>query len=227
MYQDKTFLAIIPARGGSKRLPKKNVLDLHGKPLVEWSVEAGLNSNYIDKVVVTSDNLEILDIIKHTSAEVINRPAELASDSSTTFDSIKHTIDSFEKYHYIVLLQPTSPLRTSKHIDEAIELLLKKNADSIVSVCETDHSPLLSNTLPADCNMSNFLKDSVQNKRSQDLEIHYRLNGAIYVCKTNKLLDEKKFILKNNTFAYKMDRDVSIDIDFALDLKIARAIMNS
>ena len=187
MYQNKTFLAIIPARGGSKRLPKKNILNLKGKPLVEWSIEAGLNSKYIDKVIVTSDDAEILDIVKGTGAEAINRPIELASDTSTTFDAIKHVIDSVEIYNYIVLLQPTSPLRTEKHIDEAIELLVNKNADSIVSVCETDHSPLWSNTLPSDCSMSNFIKDDIRNKRGQDLEVYYRLNGAIYICKTNKL----------------------------------------
>ena len=224
MYQNKTFLAIVPARGGSKRLPKKNILNLKGKPLVEWSIEAGLNSKYIDKVIVTSDDAEILDIVKGTGAEAINRPIELASDTSTTFDAIKHVIDSVEIYNYIVLLQPTSPLRTEKHIDEAIELLVNKNADSIVSVCETDHSPLWSNTLPSNCSMSNFIKDDIRNKRGQDLEVYYRLNGAIYICKTNKLLDENSFFLKNNTFAYKMGRDVSIDIDSAVDLKIAGAL---
>ena len=191
---------------------------------MEWSIEAGLNSKYIDKVIVTSDDAEILDIVKGTGAEAINRPIELASDTSTTFDAIRHVIDSVEIYNYIVLLQPTSPLRTEKHIDEAIELLVNKNADSIVSVCETDHSPLWSNTLPSNCSMSNFIKDDIRNKRGQDLEVYYRLNGAIYICKTNKLLDENSFFLKNNTFAYKMGRDVSIDIDSAIDLKIAGAL---
>ena len=103
MYQNKTFLAIIPARGGSKRLPRKNVLDLHGKPLMGWSIEAGLKSKYIDKVIVTSDDVEILDIAKDAMVEVIRRPTELASDTSTTFDAIKHTINSIEKYNYIVI----------------------------------------------------------------------------------------------------------------------------
>ena len=224
MYQNKTFLAIIPARGGSKRLPRKNVLDLHGKPLMGWSIEAGLKSKYIDKVIVTSDDVEILDIAKDAMVEVIRRPTELASDTSTTFDAIKHTINSIEKYNYIVLLQPTSPLRTAKHIDEAIELLVNKKADSVVSVCKTDHSPMWSNILPSDGSMTNFVKDDIRNMRSQDLGIFYRLNGAIYICNTNKFLDEKSFFLKDNAFAYKMDRDVSIDIDRAIDLKIAKAL---
>ena len=224
MYKGKTFLAVIPARGGSKRLPRKNVLDLNGKPLIAYSIEAGLKSKYIDKVIVTSDDDEILEIAKKYKSNTIKRSAKLASDTATTFDTVKHVIDNCEEYNYIILLQPTSPLRTEKHIDEAIELLVNKNADSIVSVCETDHSPLWSNTLPSNCSMSNFIKDDIRNKRGQDLEVYYRLNGAIYICKTNKLLDENSFFLKNNTFAYKMGRDVSIDIDSAIDLKIAGAL---
>ena len=221
MYKDKTFLAIIPARGGSKRLPRKNILDLNGKPLIAWSIEAGLDSKYIDKVVVSSDNNEILDIAQKFGADVIVRPKELASDTATTFDTIKHTIRSLEQYDYIVLLQPTSPLRNSKHIDEAIELLEKKDADSVVSVCEMEHSPLWSNTLDVSLSMKGFLRDEVLNKRSQDLENYYRLNGAIYICKTDKLLDKKSFFLKDNIFAYIMDRESSIDIDEKIDFDLA------
>ena len=215
------FLAIIPARGGSKRLPRKNVLDLCGKPLIAYSIETGLQSKYIDKVVVSSDDEEILQISKEFGAEAIKRPDILASDTATTFDAIKHTIDSLEKYEYIVLLQATSPLRNSKHIDEAIELLEEKKADAVVSVCEMEHSPLWSNTLDDTLSMNNFLKDEVLNKRSQDLEKHYRLNGAIYICKTELLLKEKSFFLKENIFAYIMDRKSSIDIDEEIDFKKA------
>lgn len=224
MYKDKTFLAIIPARGGSKRLPRKNVLDLCGKPLIAWSIEAGLKSKYIDKVVVSSDDYEILETSKKFGAETIKRPDELANDTATTFDAIKHAIDSLEKYDYIVLLQPTSPLRNEKHIDEAIELLENKQAGAIVSVCEVDHSPLWSNTLPKDASMNNFLKDEILNKRSQDLEKYYRLNGAIYICETEKLLLNKSFFLKQGIFAYNMEKIDSIDVDDLLDFKVAEAI---
>ncbi|WP_026808000.1 cytidylyltransferase domain-containing protein [Aliarcobacter lanthieri] len=224
MYKNKTFLAIVPARGGSKRLPRKNILDLCGKPLIAHTIEAGLKSNYIDKLVVSSDDNEILEISRKFGAETIKRPDELASDVATTFDAIKHTIENFEKYDYVVLLQPTSPLRNEKHIDEAIELLEIKNADAIISVCEMDHSPLWSNTLPQDGSMKGFLRDEVLNKRSQDLEKYYRLNGAIYICKTEKLLENKSFLLRNNIFSYIMDRESSIDIDEEIDFKIAEVI---
>jgi len=225
LYKNKTFLAIIPARGGSKRLPRKNVLDLNGKPLIAYSIEAGLDSSYIDKVMVTSDDDEILTISKKYGAVTINRPNELASDIATTFDAIKHTVDNYEKYDYIVLLQATSPLRDEKHIDEAIELLELKKADAVVSVCKMDHSPLWSNTLDESLSMVGFLKDEVLKKRSQDLEKYYRLNGAIYICKVERLLENKGFFLKENIYAYVMDRKSSVDIDEEIDFKIAEILM--
>lgn len=226
MIDGKTFLAIIPARGGSKRLPRKNVLSLNGKPLISWSIEAGLKSTYIDKVIVTSDDDEILDIAKESSADIIRRPNDLASDTATTFMAIAHTIKNVEEYDYIVLLQPTSPLRDSNHIDEAIKLLISKEADAIISVCEMEHSPLWSNVLATNNSMEGFLRDEVLNKRSQDLEKYYRLNGAIYICQTEILLEKKSFFLKDNIFAYKMQKEASIDIDTKFDFTLAKLLMN-
>ncbi|CAM3830053.1 cytidylyltransferase domain-containing protein [Arcobacter cloacae] len=223
---NKTFLAIIPARGGSKRLPRKNVLDLCGKPLISYSIEAGLKSKYISKVIVSSDDEKILQISQKFGADIIKRPDYLATDTSSTFDVLEHTINSLEKYDYIVLLQPTSPLRNEKHIDEAIELLNKKDANAVISVCETEHSPLWCNTLDEDLNMSNFLREEIINKRSQDLPIFYRLNGAIYICKTEELLKNKGFFLQENIFAYIMDKIYSVDIDDELDFLIAKEVFN-
>ena len=225
MYLKKTFLAIIPARGGSKRLPRKNVLDLNGKPLIAYSIEAGLDSSYIDKVVVTSDDDEILTISKKYGAVTINRPNELASDIATTFDAIKHAVDNCEKYDYIVLLQPTSPLRNEKHIDEAVELLESKKSNAVVSVCKMDHNPMWSNVLDHSLSMKGFLGDEILNKRGQDLDKYYRLNGAIYICETDKLLKEESFFLKDNIFAYKMNRESSIDIDEEIDFKMAKVFL--
>ena len=226
MLNGKTFLAIIPARGGSKRLPRKNVLDLAGKPLIAWSIEAGLKSKYIDKVIVTSDDDEILGIAKQYGSETIKRPNELASDTATSFDALKHTINNTNSYDYIILLQPTSPLRDFKHIDDAIELLESKKADAIVSVTQMDHSPLWSNTLPDNGNMNSFLRDDVKNSRSQDLEKYYRLNGAIYICKTDRLLGEKSFFIEDNIFAYLMDRKSSVDIDEEMDFILTECLIN-
>ena len=132
MFKNKTFLAIIPARGGSKRLPCKNVLDLKGKPLIAWSIEAGLKSKYIDEVMVTTDDDEIIEIAKTFKANVpFKRPNFLASDHATRSEVIRHTIEFYEqelnkKFDYVVFLQPTSPLRNAKHIDESIEYMFVK-----------------------------------------------------------------------------------------------------
>lgn len=226
MLNDKTFLAIIPARGGSKRLPRKNILELAGKPLIGWTIEAALNSNYIDQSVVSSDDAEILSTASSYNIQLIQRPEDLATDQASTFDAIKHTIENSSPYDYIVLLQPTSPLRQAEHIDAAIELLISKNADAVISVCEMDHSPLWSNTLPENGSMHNFLRDEVKNKRSQDLEKFYRLNGAIYICKTDKLLEEQTFFIKQNIYAYVMDRKSSVDIDEEIDFSFAEVFYN-
>ena len=228
MIDGKNILAVILARGGSKRLPGKNILDLAGKPLIAWSIEAGLNSKYIDKVVVSSDSDQILNISKKYGTKIVKRPSALASDTATSFDAIKHTIDiRDEKFDFVILLQPTSPLRNNGHIDEALELLIKKNADAIISVTETDHSPLWADTLPKDRSMVNFLKNGVLNKRSQDLVKHYRINGAIYICRTEKLLEEKSFFLKGNIYAYQMDRESSVDIDEKIDFQLANLIIEN
>ena len=222
MYKNKTFLAIVPARGGSKRLPKKNILPLCGKPLIGWSIKAGQNSQYIDDVIVSSDSGDILTIAKQFGANAMGRPDKLSMDSASTVDVIKYVVENCEKaYDYIVLLQPTSPLRTAQHIDEAIEQLLENRNDAVISVCEMEHSPLWSNTLPKNGDMSHFLREEVLGKRSQELENYYRLNGAIYICETQKLLKEESFFLKENITAYIMDKEFSIDIDDEFDFKQA------
>lgn len=144
MYQNKTFLAIIPARGGSKGLPGKNIKELCEKPLIAWSIEAGLRSKCLDEVMVTTDCKNIAGVSKQYGASVpFLRPDELASDTATSFDAIKHTIEYYKnelnkEFDYIVLLEPTSPLRESSDINKAIEVLLDSDADSIVGICRTE-----------------------------------------------------------------------------------------
>jgi CMP-N,N'-diacetyllegionaminic acid synthase len=233
MLQGKSFLAIIPARGGSKRLPRKNVLDLAGKPLVGWTIEAAIGCPYLDEVMVSTDDEEIASVAKRHGANVpFSRPVELASDTATSFDAIKHTLDFYKNelgkvFDFVVLLQPTSPLRNSVNISQAIELMFEKNANAIVSVCEADHSPLWMNTLPANCSLSGFIRDEVKNKRSQDLEKYYRLNGAIYLCKVEVLLEQRTFLPDSSAYAYRMSMEQSVDIDTMHDLKLASCIAQS
>lgn len=228
MIKDKSFLAIIPARGGSKRLPRKNVLDLQGKPLIAWTIEASINSKYIDKTIVSTDSTEISTISKQFKADVIIRPKELSTDTASSYDAIIHAVDSMsKKYDYIVLLQPTSPLRTAQHIDEAIEQLIQKKSDAIVSVCEMEHSPLWANTLSNDGSMKNFLKEEIKNKRSQELPQYYRLNGAIYICGLKQLKNEESFLIKANIYAYIMDAFSSVDIDNKIDFELAKVLIRA
>lgn len=227
MYKNKTFLGIIPARGGSKRLPGKNILNLHGKPLIAWTIEAGLKSKYLDKIVVSSDDDEILDIADQFKAHTLKRPVELASDTSTSFDAINHVINNSKKYDYIVLIQPTSPLRNNKHIDDAIVLLEEKDADAVISVCEISHNFMLSNPIDNSLSMENFFNNRVFNKNSQDSKKYYRLNGAIYICKTDSLIKEKGFFLKENIYAFKMDKESSIDIDEQIDFNFAETLLRN
>lgn len=221
----KRFLAIIPARSGSKRLPGKNILPIGGKPLISWTIEAAKQCKMIDDVVVTSDDDGILKIAEQSGVSSLQRPSALAQDTSSSFDVVKHVLEKFPSYDYVVLLQPTSPLRNSLHITDAINLLETKNADAVVSVTEVEHSPLWSNILPADGSMENFLRDDVLNLRSQDLPTYYRLNGAIYVCNSAKLLEERRFLLKKNIYAYRMNTKSSVDIDTEIDFKLATLLM--
>jgi CMP-N-acetylneuraminic acid synthetase len=226
MKCNRRFLAIIPARQGSKRLPGKNKLLLGGKPLICWSIEAAKESHYIDEIIISSDDKKILQIAQQNGVKSLKRPMELALDTSSTFDTIKHAIANTEAdFDYVILLQPTSPLRDARHINEAIELLNKKSADAIISVCEMEHSPLWSNTLDKNRSMKNFLDKNIINKRSQELQKYYRLNGAIYICKKSLLLKEKTFFISDNIYAYEMDRKSSIDIDEEIDFKLAQLFL--
>lgn len=225
MYKGKSFLAIIPARGGSKRLPRKNVLLLSGKPLVVWSIEAALKSHYIDRLIVSSDDEEILTLAEENGAEALLRPQQLATDEASTLDVIGHVLDSIEdEYDYIVLMQATSPLRTAQHIDEAIKQLSDTNADSVISVSKAEHNPLWANVLPADGAMKGFIKDDVEGKRSQDLDTYYRLNGALYILGTQKFRTAKS-LMYDKSYAYIMPIEASIDIDSLYDFICAEAVI--
>lgn len=221
--------ALIPARGGSKRLPGKNIKLLCGKPLIAWTIETAKASKYIDSVIVSTDDIEIKKISEKFGAEVpFIRPDYLSHDTASSFDVVKHAIEFLhinKVNHLIVLLQPTSPLRTVEELDEALELFFKKSAHGVVSISETEHSPLWSNTLPTDSSMANFIRAEVQGKRSQDLEKYYRLNGSIYIYKTQELIRNSHFFYNNAVYGFETSLGNSVDIDTELDFLIAETIM--
>ena len=224
------LLALIAARGGSKRLPRKNVLNLAGKPLIAWSIEAGLRSKYVDRVIVSTDDEEIAEMSRYYGADVpFIRPMELSNDMASSTDVIRHSIRTLKKkedhYEYLLLLQPTSPLRTEHHIDEAVKLLIEKDADGVIGVTEIEHPIEWTNKLPENLSMDGFISEENQGKPYQDFPQRYRINGAIYLYKVSDIMVEDGTFFKEGSYAYKMDQVDSIDIDTQEDFLIAEALI--
>lgn len=222
------ILAIIPARGGSKSIPKKNIIPVGGKPLIAWTIEAARKSKYIDKVVVSSDSDEILKIASKYRAEPIKRPAELATDTASPEPLIFHALDHLKKGGYIpgiiVYLQPTSPLRNSKDIDNAFDVFLKSKGAALNSVCEVEKNYLKTFLK----NQHGFLVGAVNNKypftNRQKLPSLYMPNGAIYIIYTN-VFKKTKMLFANKTIPFLMHGEKNIDLDTMEDLKELRRII--
>ena len=222
-------IAIIPARGGSKRLPGKNIKHLAGKPMIAWTVEAALDSQVFDHVFVSTDDEKIAEVAKQAGVEVpFLRPTVLASDEATTNDVVTHLVEWFESEYNqqvstLAILQPTSPLRNAQHIKEAMRLMEEKSAKAVVSVCELEYPIQFCNTLGKDGSMDGFIKPE-NLKRTQELEPYYRLNGAIYLFQkgyVGKLTD----IYSKGTYAFVMDANKSADIDTLEDFQKVELIL--
>lgn len=213
-------IAIIPARGGSKGIPKKNLVNFLGKPLLQWSIEAALNSKYITDIVVSSDDDDILRISqKHKNVIPIKRPKELALDTSRTEPVLAHVIESLKgtTFDYLILLQPTSPLRKSDDIDEAFNKLLASYANSLISVCSNNYHPYKSLRI----NNEGFLEGIINNEYPffprQELPQTYSANGAIYIIKVKDFIKNHSLIT-SKTLHFKMSIERSLDIDSKIDL---------
>lgn len=220
-------MALIPARGGSKGLPGKNIRPLKGKPLIGWSIEAARASRYVSRIVVSSDDEEILAVARDQGAETpFRRPASLAGDATPGMDVVLHALDQLAGFEWVVLLQPTSPLRLSADIDAAIEQCLKTNAPACVSVCEAPASPWWMFEVGAECRMRSFLPAEQRPVRRQDLPDLYALNGAVYVAKTEWLRTSRSF-LTEETVAYVMPPARSVDIDTLFDFQLAECLLEN
>lgn len=222
------IVAIIPARGGSKGIQRKNMRLLAGKPLILWTIEPALKSKYIAKIVVSTEDEEIADLSITYRAEVIKRPVELAGDNSATIDVVKHVIEALkEKENYIpeiiVLLQPTSPLRTTEDIDNTIELFEDNDCESVISVCEVK-KPLYWNFKIEGGYLEPIFGVQYFKMRRQDIEKTYVPNGAIYISKPRTLYKYKSFYCKR-TIPYVMPLERSIDIDEEIDFKLAEFLL--
>ena len=221
-------IAIIPARSSSKGLKNKNIKLLNGKPLLAYTVEAALQSGLFDCVHVSTDSEQYADIAREFGADVpFLREVELASDTSSTWDALRFVIKKYEelgqKFDTVCLLQPTSPLRDATDIKNAYQIFEKKKAESVISVCETEHSPLLCNTLKESGSMKGFI-DMKKVGRRQELSTYYRLNGAIYI-QTVDLLMQGGDLYGDKSYAYVMEKEHSVDIDDEMDFMFAEVMI--
>ncbi|NLI59714.1 MAG: acylneuraminate cytidylyltransferase family protein [Clostridium sp.] len=225
MYKGKSFLALIPARGGSKGILRKNIINIEGKPLIQYTIEQAKMSKYMDRVIVSTEDNEIAEISVKLGAEVpFLRSKELAKDNTKTIsvviDLLKKLEEIGSKYDYVVLLQPTQPLRKSFHIDEAIKKIVEIGGESLVSVSEVNEHPILMRTIEEDNTVRSLLGINSTVRRQEFPKI-FKVNGAIYINKVSGNFNNETS-LNDNKLAYVMDKKYDLDIDEAEDLEILK-----
>jgi CMP-N,N'-diacetyllegionaminic acid synthase len=225
------ILGIIPARGGSKGVPGKNLALVAGRPLIAWTTRAAQASGCISRLIVSTDDQVIADVARQHGAEVpFLRPAELAQDDTPGIEPVLHAVrwlDEYEDYQpgYIMLLQPTSPFRSGEDIVAVVKLAQSRQADAVVSVCPAHHHPYWMKRLDAEGRMCDFIKLNQSYASRQDLPDVYALNGAIYLVRREVLLTQRKFYT-DATFGYVMPVERSLDVDSPWDLHLANLAMS-
>ena len=221
-------IAIIPARSGSKGIIDKNIKDICGKPLMAYTIEAAVESNCFNEVMVSTDSKLYADIAKSFGASVpFLRSERTSSDTASSWEMVEEVLGEYRKlgqvFDSFCLLQPTSPLRTADDIKAAYKEYKEKASFAVVSVCEAEHSPLWCGHLPQDCSLNGFLDLNSINQR-QSTNKFYRLNGAIYIVNVQRF-NENHFFYQAGSYAYIMKPEKSIDIDTNLDFLIAELLM--
>lgn len=225
------MLAIIPARGGSKGVPGKNIKPLWNKPLIAYTIEVAQTANSIDRLILSTDDEEISEVAQKFGVEIpFMRPAELAQDDSLAIDNYIYTIDrlnagSSKQYDDFIVLQPTSPFRTAADIDNAVELFHEKNAGSVISVCEASHPPMWAKKIDPAGVLKDYFNISLGNKNRQEVEPSFMPNGAIFILKLS-LLKNLYSYYSDNTYAYVMPRERSVDIDIFFDFEFAEFLVS-
>lgn len=224
------MIAIIPARGGSKGLPGKNIKPLNGKPLIAYTIEAALDSDYISEVIVTTDSDEIASVAKKAGATIpFMRPEELARDKSKAIDVYIYTIERLKKERGIkiqsfIVLQPTSPLREKNDIDAAIRLFSEKKADSVISVTEASHPPVWAKKISPEGILTDYFPEYSTNLNRQEIEPAFMPNGAIFIFKYSLLKENYRYYF-SQTYPYIMPADRSVDIDSQFDFDFAEFLL--
>ena len=223
------IICVIPARGGSKGLPRKNIMLLAGVPLIAYTIKSAHDSKLIDRVIVSTEDAEIAAISKEYGAEVIIRPEILAEDTTPTEPVIIHAVSVLESEGYrpnfIVTLQPTSPFKTSDQIDTAIKTILSGDFDSLIGLKEVKEHPYKMKKIEGGYVIP-FIDKNVESNRRQDMPVIYKENGAIYISKYDILM-KKGRIMGEKIKPFIMSEDTSLDIDTHLDFKIAECMMTT
>ncbi|WP_423607177.1 cytidylyltransferase domain-containing protein [Sphingomonas sp. MS122] len=216
--------ALIPARGGSKGIPRKNIREIAGKPLIAWTIQAALAAPGVDAVVVSTEDEEIAAVSREWGADVpFMRPAELAADETPGIDPVLHAIDVLPSYDAVLLLQATSPLRGVADIEGILTLAAQTGAPAVVSVCEPEDHPNWMYRLDAGSRLAPLMPTPEVTRR-QDLPPVYALNGAMYFARTDWLRETRGF-LSAETRGYPMPAERSVDIDTPLDWRVAEMLL--
>jgi len=229
MDHNMNIVAIIPARGGSKGIPRKNVREVAGKPLIAHSIEQALASTKVTRVVVTTDDPEIKRVALNYGAEVIDRPVELANDTAAMLPVLKHAVEMMQKNGFFpavtILLQPTNPLREASQIDTAVQLLLEQDYDSVTAVHRLDLNPSCMVKINSTGKSSPYVPDKFYSRR-QEVDPLYVINGLLYVYKTEALLKLEQGSWCENNGALIVHKMYSLDIDTEDDLEEANQILS-
>ena len=218
------ILGLVPARGGSKGIPRKNIRPLAGKPLIAWSIEAARSSRLLDTVVVSTDDAEIAAVARaHGALTPFMRPAELARDDTPGVDPVLHALRQLPEFDAVVLMQPTSPLRVVADIDACIDQAGTLQADCVVSVCEPGRHPAWMYRIDERQRLRPLLEQPAATRR-QDLPAVYAANGALYFAKADWLARTRTFMTAE-TAAFVMPPERSVDLDTLMDWKLAELLL--
>jgi CMP-N,N'-diacetyllegionaminic acid synthase len=225
------YLAVIPARSGSKGLKDKNIIDLNGKPLIYYTIKSALDSKRFDEIMVSTDSEKYAEISRKYGAQVpFLRSENMASDSASSWDTVREVLNNYKKmgreFDYIFLLQPTSPLRNSGDIEGVFSMLENSNIENVITVTEVEHPVQWCFTLPENKSMDEMAASPYNYLSRQELVKHYRENGAIYAVKANMIMDIKYNFYGDKCYAYIMPQERSIDIDSSFDLMMVQIGMN-
>jgi CMP-N-acetylneuraminic acid synthetase len=218
-----SVVGLIPARGGSKGIPRKNLAPLGGKPLIAWTIAAGLESERVKRTVVSTDDPEVADVARAYGAEVLDRPAELGADDTPMRDVVAHALRGLAPETALVLMQPTSPLRAAGHVDDAVELLLASGADAVVSVVEVPHRYGSVSLMRLDGERLVRLDETPYAARADKPVLYARNGPAILALRAGRIGDD---LYAGDVRPYVMDAADSVDVDEPFDLELAEFLLS-